>query len=229
MNHTRTLAATAFLAGSAIYLAAEGIAASAWQDPTYSYAYNWISDLGSASAGTFQGRELNSPLSAVMNAGFIIQGLLFGLGALLLSRTLTGRTRTFTVITAVVTTIGYILVGTFQGSLSAQLDGTLPLHFTGATLAILGGNILALVLGLHWRKDSATRVIGITSVVVGVIGLVAVVLLFATFGAGLPSGAIERGSVYSIVIWQVAVAIWLLRTRRAPALLTSATPAAALS
>src|SRR5206468_1021549 len=115
-------------------------------------ADNWISDLGSASAGVFQGRALNSPLHAVMNSGFIIQGLLFGVGALLLSRTVTGRIRTFTTVMAVVATVGYILVGTFHGSLQAQQNGTLPLHFTGATLAILGANLLSVVLGIHWRK-----------------------------------------------------------------------------
>jgi len=217
MNRLRPLAAAAFLVGSVVYLVAEAVAASAWKDPSYSYANNWISDLGSATAGVFQGRELNSPLNVVMNSGFIIQGLLFGLGVLLLSRTVSGRIRTFTVVMGVVSTVGYILVGTFHGSLQAQQDGTLPLHFTGATLAILGANVLSLVLGIHWRKTSETRVIGIASIVVGSIGLVAVITLFLTFGAGVPSGAIERASVYTIVIWQIIVGIALIRARRAPA------------
>ena len=215
MKLLRTLTAAAFLIGSAIYLAAEAIAASAWKDPAYSYANNWISDLGSATAGVFQGRELNSPLNVVMNSGFIVQGLLFGFGVVLLSRLISGRARTFTVVMAILATIGYILVGTFHGSLQAQQEGTLWLHFTGATLAILGANLLSLVLGIHWKKTAATRVIGIVSIAVGALGLIAMVTLLLTFGAGLPSGAIERTSVYTIVIWEVAVAIWLLRTRRA--------------
>jgi hypothetical membrane protein len=215
MTLLRPLAAAAFLTGSAVYLAAEAIAASAWTQPAYSYAENWISDLGSATAGVFQGRELNSPLHTVMNSGFIIQGLLFGFGTLLLSRTITGR-RTFTAVMGVLVTIGYLLVGTFHGSLQAQQNGTLPLHFTGATLAILGANLLSLVLGLHWRKTSDTRPIGIASSIVGSLGLAAMITLLLTFGAGLPSGLIERASVYTIVLWQVAVAGWLLRNRRAP-------------
>ena len=120
-----------------IHLAAEAITAAAWKSPSYGYADNWISDLGSATAGVFQGRELDSPLHVVMNSGFIIPGILFGL----------------------------------------------------------------------------------ISIVVGAFGLVSVTALFLAFDAGLPSGAIERGSVYTIVIWQVAVASSLLRTRsdsRAP-------------
>jgi hypothetical membrane protein len=215
MKLPHALIAAAFLTGSAIYLAAEAIAASAWKQPPYSYASNWISDLGSATAGEFQGRELNSPLNVVMNSGFIIQGLLFGFGTLLLSRIITGRIRTFTAVMGVLVTIGYLLVGTFHGSLQAQQNGTLPLHFAGATLAILGANLLSLVLGLHWRKVPETRSIGIASITVGSVGLAAMVTLLLTFGAGLPSGAIERTSVYTIVIWQVAVAIALLRSRRA--------------
>jgi hypothetical membrane protein len=212
VNKLRPLAAAAFLLGPIIYLAAEAISAAAWKSPTYSYADNWISDLGSATAGMFQGRELDSPLHTVMNSGFIIQGILFGIATVLLSRTLSGRS-TFTAVTGIVTMIGYILVGTFHGSLQAQQNGTLALHFTGATLAILGGNVLALVLGIHWRKTPETRLIGLISIIAGAFGLVSVTVLFVTFDAGLPSGAIERGSVYTIVIWQLAVAVALLRSR----------------
>jgi hypothetical membrane protein len=109
--------------------------------------------------------------------------------------------------------IGYIIVGTFHGSLQAQQNGTLPLHFTGATLAILGGNVLALVLGIHWRKTPQTRLIGLVSIVAGAFGLASAIALLFTFDASLPSGAIERASVYTIVIWQLAVATALLRSR----------------
>jgi hypothetical membrane protein len=212
MNVPRTLTAGAFLLGSVVYLAAEAIAAAGWKSPSYSYAQNWISDLGSATAGVFQGRELNSPLHVVMNAGFIIQGLLVGFAIVLLSRTIVGRTRRFTSIMGVVIAIGYVLVGTFHGSLQAQQDGTLPLHFTGAALAIFGGNALALVLGLHWRKSAGTRTLGLLSAVVGGLGLLAAVVLMSTFNADVPSGLIERCSVYSIVLWELLVAVALLRS-----------------
>ena len=57
MKLLRPLIAAAFLTGSVIYLASEAIAASAWKQPAYSYANNWISDLGSATAGVFQGES----------------------------------------------------------------------------------------------------------------------------------------------------------------------------
>src|SRR3954469_19518592 len=119
MNKRRPFTAAAFLLGPVVYLAAEAITAAAWNSPSYSYAQNWISDLGSATSGVFQGRELNSPLHVVMNTGFIVQGLLVGVAIVLLSRTIDGRTRRFTSVMGVVIAIGYILVGTFHGSLQA--------------------------------------------------------------------------------------------------------------
>jgi hypothetical protein len=110
----------------------------------------------------------------------------------------------------VVIAIGYILVGTFHGSLQAQQNGTLPLHFTGAALAIFGGNTLALVLGLHWQKHAETSTLGLLSIIVGAFGLLAAVALMSTFNADVPSGLIERGSVYSIVLWELLVAVALL-------------------
>lgn len=210
---TRTTTGAAFLAGPIVYLAGETIAAAAWKSPTYSYATNWISDLGSATSGVFQGRELSSPLHAVMNTGFIVQGLLFGVGAVLLSRSITGRMRRTTVIMGVLITVGYLLVGLFHGSLQAQQNGTLWLHFLGATFAIFGGNLLALLLGRHWRKTPGTRRVGLVSLVLGTVGLVAAAVLLLTFDAGLPSGLIERVSVYTIVLFQISVAVAALTSR----------------
>jgi hypothetical membrane protein len=207
----RKLSAGAFLAGSAVYLAAEAITAAAWNSPTYSYADNFISDLGSATSGTFQGRELNSPLHAVMNSGFIVQGVLFGIATVLLARVINGQLQRFTTAMGVLITIGYLMVGTFHGSLQAQQNGTLPLHFTGATLAILGANLLAVRLGIFWRRTSETRRLGVISLALGTLGLVAATVLGLTFDADVPSGLIERVSVYTIVAWELAVAVTLLR------------------
>jgi hypothetical membrane protein len=211
MNAPRTLTAGTLLLGSAGYLAAEAVAAAGWRSPSYSYAENWISDLGSATSGVFQGRELDSPLHAVMNTGFVVQGLLMGCAVVLLSRMVVGRTKSSTAVMGVVIAVGYVLVGTFHGSLQAEQDGTLALHFAGAALAIFGGNTLALVLGLHRRTFAGTRTLGLLSIVVGALGLLAAVVLMSTFNADVPSGLIERCSVYSIVLWEILVAVALLR------------------
>lgn len=207
-------AAAALLLGPAVYLTAEAVSAAAWTHPTYSYLHNWISDLGSSTTGTFQGREIDSPLYQVMNAGFLIQGLLFAAGALAIAGRLLGRLRRTAVALTVATTTGYVLLAVFHGSPAAAEDGTLALHYLGATLAILGANALAIVLGAHWWNDPANRSLGHASVPLGILGLIAVIALFSTMGSGLPAGLIERVSVYTAVAWQVRVALQLLLTGR---------------
>lgn len=46
-----------------IFVGTEAIAAAGWRDPVYSYAYNYISDLGVPEVEAFQGRLINSSLS----------------------------------------------------------------------------------------------------------------------------------------------------------------------
>ena len=65
-----------------VYVGTEAIAASAF--PGYSYSANYISDLGVPDVAEFQGRAIDSPLSAVMNAGFILQGVLYLVAAVAL-------------------------------------------------------------------------------------------------------------------------------------------------
>ena len=208
--HSRRTAATALLIGPAVYLTAEAVSAAAWSNPTYSYLQNWISDLGSSTQGTFEGREINSPLYQIMNGGFLIQGLFFAAGMLLIARGLPRRLRRTTIALAVATTVGYALLAIFHGSSQAAEDGTLALHYLGATLAIIGANALAIVLGAHWWNDPENRSLGHASVPLGILGLVAVVALFSTMNSNLPSGLIERVSVYTAVLWQVRVAVQLL-------------------
>lgn len=219
------IAAAALLLGPAVYLTAEAVSAAAWTGPTYSYLHNWISDLGSSTTGTFQGREIDSPLYQVMNAGFLIQGLLFGVGVLAIASRLPGRLRRTVTALTVATSTGYVLLAAFHGSPQAAEDGTLALHHLGATLAIVGANALATVLGAHWWKDPMNRSLGHASVPLGVLGLVAVTALFSTMGSGLPAGLIERVSVCTAVAWQVRVALQLLLAgRRTPGPDADATP-----
>ena len=213
-SHASRVAAAALLGGPALYLAAETVSAAAWTTPSYSYLHNWVSDLGSSTTGVFQGREIDSPLYVVMNAGFLVQGLLFALGLLIVVSRLHGRLRRTGVVLTVGTTIGYVLLACFHGSAQAAEDGTLALHFLGATLAILGANTLAIVLGVVWRRNAATRSLGGASIALGVIALIAVVVLFSSMGSGLPAGLIERVSVYISVLWPVGLAVQLLRSSR---------------
>lgn len=202
-------AAILFIVAGVQYLVAETVAASAYQTPAYSYASNFISDLGAPDCSTFQGREICSPLHTVMNAGFIAQGALFVVASFLLMRLVSGRARNVYLAIALIYGVGTFLVGYFHGSTEATENGTVDYHYIGASMAILGGNVAAIVAGFQWRRLEMPRWFGITSIVLGFIGVASAVVLATTFGI-LPPGIPERASVYTITAWQILTGIVLL-------------------
>ena len=213
-QHRSTLAIVAaailFIVMGVEYLVVEAVAASAWQTPAYSYASNFVSDLGAPDCSTFQGREICSPLHTVMNAGFIAQGALFVVASFLLMRLVSaGRARNVYLAIALIYAVGMVLVGYFHGSTEATENGTIVYHYLGAFMAILGGNVAAIVAGFQWRRLGMPRWFGLASIALGVIGLAGAVVLGTTFGV-LPPGIPERVSVYTITAWQILTGIVLL-------------------
>lgn len=223
-----TTAAAAWVLAAAVYFVAEAISASAF--PGYSYATNYISDLGVPDIGPFQGRIIDSPLHLVMNAAFIVHGVLFAIAAVLATAgSRTASARWFRVL-AVVHGVGMVLVGSFHGSQSAVESGLAVLHVAGAALAILGGNAAAVVAGTVLLRraggagrESGTRRgvrrwIGTASVVLGIAGVVGLVMLEVDSGSSsidlLPDGVWERVAVYAVLAWDLLAGITLLRTRR---------------
>lgn len=206
-------AAILFIVAGVQYLVVEAIAAAAWTTPAYSYASNFISDLGASDCSTFQGREICSPLHTVMNAGFIAQGALFVVASILLMRPVSGRARNVYLAIALIYGVGMVLVGYFHGSSEATENGTVVYHYIGASMAILGGNVAAIAAGLQWRRLETPRWFGIASIVLGSIGVASAVVLGTTFGV-LPSGIPERASVYTITAWQILTGIVLLVSPR---------------
>ena len=192
-NRRRVGAAVAWSSAGLAYLTLEGIAAAAFQ-PHYSYARNFISDLGVPGD--------HSPLAWLMNLGFCVQGTLFLVSAAL---TAPREARLFlSLVTA--NAIGNVLIAIFHSGPSP----TAWVHAIGAVLAIVCGNaaILAgsrIVSGWH-RK---------VSVALGAFGLLSFVLFVTELKASsaLPLGVWERCSVYSITAWQLLTAAWLLNRR----------------
>lgn len=206
------------LAG-AIYLLAEAVSASAFT-PAYSYAHNFISDLGVAGCGgQMQGRPICSPLHDVMNGAFVLEGVGFLIAAAIAGRALTGALRWVFVALAAIHAVGMILVGVFHGSDAAVADGTGIYHVLGATLAIFCGNLTGLcAAGLPpWRQPVLRGV----SIILPVLGIVSVVCLIQSQTAGVKfpfaDGTLERGSVYSITAWQMVTGLYFLRRRPAVA------------
>ena len=209
----RTLGAIVLIVAPLAYLAAEQVAAAAWHSPRYSFVHDFISDLGAPDCSSFEGRDICSPLHAVMNAGFIQEGVLLIVGVALLAGLLQGVPRLLTLVSAAITGIGFVLVGTFHGSTAATADGTVAFHFLGAYLVLLGGNVMAILVGLQLRRLDSFRPAGLISILIGAIGLVAAIALTLMFNSGI-AGVPERISVDAIAAWQIVAGLTLLRARR---------------
>jgi len=207
-----TSAAAVWIAAGLGYLILEAIAAAGFR-PNYSYAHNFISDLGVTSRGMFHGRMIDSPLASLMNTAFYLQGTLFLAGAALIVRAFETHKAALFLTLAATNAVGNFLVATIHSGPIAQANGTSWVHATGAVLAILGGNAAILagssivrnVSGPWYRGVSAgLALLGLLSFTLLVIGLKASTLNI------LPPAVWERCSVYSITAWQMFSAGYLL-------------------
>ena len=146
-----------------------------------------------------------SPRASLMHAAFFLQGVLFLLGALLIigvprSR----RARVFLGLVAA-NALGNIIIGAVHSG---------RVHVVGAAMAIVGGNAAILagsaVIGTLGQQRWYRRI----SSVLAVVGFLSLAMLMVNSATGtrhlLPSGAWERGSVYSITTWQLLTAAILL-------------------
>jgi len=208
------LGAVVLVVNGVQWIVAEAVTAAAWTDPPYSYAANFISDLGVPQCGTqYQGRSICSPLHPVMNGSFIAQGILFAIGVILLARMVTGRARRIVVTLALLNGVAFVLVGLFHGSQEGP-DAGLVVHIAAAAVGILCANTVAILAG-------ALRNLGLPtayrrfSIVIGVAGLASEALVNLSAGT---AGLFERGGVYSWLLWGVVTGVLLVvqERRRAP-------------
>jgi len=207
----RRAAGAAWLAAAAIYLAAETASALRFT-PSYSYAHDFISELGvtrCAPAGC-------SPLAGLMNFGFLAAGLLFILATALVFRAL-GRGRLAFTLLGVAHGTGLVLVATFHGGAAAVLERLAVFHIIGAVLAIFGGN-LAIALSPVARSFGGPASLQTLGRILGVVGLVAVTVLSVTVTRRslflFDYGLWERLSVYTILLWEAVIGAWLLFAAR---------------
>jgi hypothetical membrane protein len=184
-------AAVIWLVGAAVYLVCEAVAAAGI--PNYSYVDDYISDLG---------------VSAVMYTGaFIVHGALFLAGAVVFSRNCStlGWSQWSFVVAAAVNAIGnFAVAGARSGAV----------HATGAAMAILGGNIAVIIAGIGSRRIGACAGYRRASVFLGAVGIACLLALVVDGANGsrvLPVGVVERGSVYSIILWELLTGMTILR------------------
>jgi hypothetical membrane protein len=202
-NRQRVSAAVAWLSAGLTYLTLEAVAAASFR-PRYSYAHNFISDLGIPSD--------DSPLAWLMNTAFCLQGTLFLVGAILAVRAVAPRKAGLFLTLAAANAVGNLLIAAFHSGPAARAEGTAGVHAIGAVLAIVGGNT-AILAGSRivngWHR---------VSVALGAFGLLSFLLFVIELkgSSALPLGVWERCSVYSITAWQLLTAAWLLSRRPTP-------------
>ncbi|WP_327250356.1 DUF998 domain-containing protein [Streptomyces sp. NBC_01244] len=189
----------------------EAVASAAWTEPPYSYAANYISDLGVPECGAqFQGRDICSPLHTAMNASFVLEGILFATGMVLLAHLVTGRARRAVIALAIAHGVGMVLVGLFHGSPDGPSIG-LVVHAGAAGIGILCANTLVIMAGAlrNLGLPAAYRAFSIT---VGSLGLLSEVFVGLSPST---AGVFERGGVYSWLLWSVVTgALLLVKNRR---------------
>ena len=205
----RILGALAFILSGIQYVTLEAIAASAWKNPPYNYLSNFISDLGVSEAQIYDGRDVNSPLAWVMNTGFVLEGVLFLTGALLLADLFAERVRTLFVAFAILHGVGIVLVGLFDETSEVAL-----LHGGGAYLSIIFGNLAAVVAGLSWKHLNLPRWFGIVSVALPILGLLSEAMLISNLTSESLDGLWERGGVYSVTAWQITFGLVIVAASR---------------
>lgn len=190
MNRAR-LTGVIWLLGVSVYLACEAIAAS--RVDGYSYATDFISDLGVV------------PLMNI--GGFAVHGALFAAGALVIAWEWLQRNRIarIFVAAAVANAVGNILVGTFHSG-TAQAHW----HVVGAGLAIVGGNVAVIAGGIGSRAFGASRAFRRAAILLGGFGIASLLVLIVDGSRVLPTGLVERGSVYSIIAWELLAGAALL-------------------
>ena len=183
------------------YFAAEAIAVAGFRG-AYSFRRNFISDLGTARCGDGAGC---SPLHPLMNASFLVQGVLIFSGAVVLWPLFPrGLARPALGLIAA-SGLGVAVVGL------APEDAAPGWHYLGAAENLLLSNTGSALLGAALlREKRAPRAVGLLSLGFGLIGLAGLAGLAVRVDFGLGAGVIERIAAYPFPLWLAGMGVWLL-------------------
>ena len=203
-----------YLLAAVLLLSVEYIVSSKF--PGYSYLTNYVSDLGVPEAGYFEGRAIDSPLAWLMNLGFVAHGILvLAATAVLVRAAGSGAGRWVLMALSVLYALGFATIATFHGSEQSAADGIVWLHFVGGGLLAFSGSGMSVVAGIAAGRFGAKAAFRVTSIALGLLGIVSIVLLAvdkADPGMNLlGEGALERGGLYAILLWQLlagAAMLW---------------------
>ncbi|MBR0370342.1 MAG: DUF998 domain-containing protein [Methanobrevibacter sp.] len=185
-----------FLIGSLYYLIAEAISATFFNASLVNtYLFNTISSLGIPNS--------NSPLFWLMNSAFILIGLTLIFGNFYKFKDFIVKNRTVFYIFTLITSLGVIIVGLIHGGNPL----TSGYHTLGAVMAILGGNILLVLIARSMDEFENYQKI---TLVLGIIGLIAFwIMFFNVESVYMP--ILERLSVYTLILWSFITGVFLVK------------------
>lgn len=192
----RKVAGITFIIGSLYYIIAEAISATQFNASIINtYLFHTISELGIPNG--------NSPLSWLMNSAFILIGLVMLFGSFYKFKDFIVKNNIAYYIFTVITALGVIIVGLIHGG-NPLTSGH---HTLGAVMAILGGNILLVLVSRSMNEFSNYQK---ATLVLGVIGLLAFWIMFFSMG-NVYMPTIERLSVYPLIVWSFLTGFYLIR------------------
>ncbi|SFL42501.1 Protein of unknown function [Methanobrevibacter olleyae] len=190
------IAGIVFILGSLYYMIAEAISVFAFNDTVInSYLFHTISELGIPG--------LNSPLFYLMNSAFIAVGLTLLFANFYKFKNFIIKDKTIFYILTLITSIGVIIVALIHGGNPL----TASYHSLGAVMAILGGNILLILISRVMDKFETYQKI---SLILGIIGLMAFLVMFFNMGS-IYMPIFERLSVYTLILWSFISGVCLLK------------------
>lgn len=186
------------------YFAAEAASIAGWPGH-YSISKNYISDLGAVGCNV-AASGICSPLHALMNASFLLQGVLIVTGALLVWP-LFARGRLWALALVLVGASG---LGVFVVGLAPEDFAPGP-HYLGAAENFLCCNAGMAAMGvamLRWRR--AARLMGLVTLTFGLVGLGGVGFLAGHVYLGLGVGGMERLTAYPFTLWigMIGALLW---------------------
>ncbi|MFJ6699349.1 DUF998 domain-containing protein [Streptomyces sp. NPDC091272] len=193
---------SAWIVGVVQFFVINWIAESAWARP-YSWAGNNISDLGNAHCALQpdpEPRYICSPEHSLMNASFVVLGVLLVVGVALTRGVLwrRGRAAAMARLLLVCAAVGFVLAGL------APADVNENQHVLGALLIMAAGNIGLATAGFALAEHVPTPLRWGTSLL-GVTAITAFGLFLSHHYLGLGMGGMERVAALPLLLWALAV------------------------
>ena len=184
---------------AAQFFVAQMVVQSRWTTP-FSLATNFISDLGNTKCGPYPaagGAYVCSPWYALMNASFVLQGVIVLAGAALAWPLFTGRRWAAVFALLVVTGLGIAGVGLFPEDVNNAA------HVMSAGVQFITGNAAMIACGVAASRARRWRGFAVVSTALGVVGLLATALFVQGYGLGLGVAGMERVAAYTLPVWLI--------------------------